>query len=103
MAKIKQNDTVKVIAGGLKGKIGKVVRVDEPNHQVYVEGVNVKERHIKPSQANPRGGKKDVHIGIDISNVALVIDGKEKTSRVGYKVTADGKVRIAKATNKEIK
>ncbi len=101
MAKIKSNDMVKVIAGGLKGKSGKVVKID--GNQVFIEGVNVKERHIKPSQVNPRGGKKDVHVGIDISNVALVIDGKDETSKVGFKITGDKKVRIAKKTNKEIK
>lgn len=103
MAKIKTNDMVKVVAGGLKGKSGKVVRVDAANHQVFIEGINVKTRHIRPNQFNPNGGKKDVHVGVDISNVALIIDDKETTSKVGYKIVDGKKVRIAKTTGKEIK
>ncbi|NCU30015.1 50S ribosomal protein L24, partial [Candidatus Saccharibacteria bacterium] len=63
-------------------------------------------RHIRPSQYNPRGGKKDIHTPVDISKVALVVDEKSgKTSRVGLIKNADGdKVRIARqAKNKEIK
>jgi ribosomal protein L24 len=56
-------------------------------------------------RARPRGGKKDIHVPVDISKVALVVDEKSaKTSRVGMKVTAEGKIRVAKALkNKEIK
>lgn len=101
MKRIVKNQLVKIVAGGNKGRIGKVVRVSE--NKVWVEGVNVKERHIRPSRVNPRGGKKDVHLPIDISNVKVVYDEKEAVSKIGYKVTDDGKVRVAKATGKEIK
>jgi large subunit ribosomal protein L24 len=101
MNRIKKNDVVKITTGQNKNKIGKVVKIT--SHQVWVEGVNVKERHIRPNRLNPRGGKKDVHLPIDASNVKVVIDGKEATSKVGYRVTETGKVRISKATGKEIK
>jgi large subunit ribosomal protein L24 len=101
--RIKLNDTVKVISGGLKGKTGKVVKVDAARNQVFIEKLNVKVRHIAPNRLNPRGGKKDVHVGIDLSNVALVVDEKGATSRVGYKSSDAGKVRFAKTTGKEIK
>ena len=54
--KIKKGDTVKVIAGKDNGKEGKVISVDQKNHKVLVEGVNVVTKHAKPSQANPEGG-----------------------------------------------
>ncbi|MDR1197240.1 MAG: 50S ribosomal protein L24 [Candidatus Nomurabacteria bacterium] len=101
MLRIKKDDVVKITTGGNKGKIGKVVRVTD--NKVWVEGVNIKERHIRPSKVNPRGGKKDVHLPVDISNVAIIHDGKEATSRVAYKITDAGKQRIAKKTGKEIK
>jgi large subunit ribosomal protein L24 len=101
MNRIKKNDVVKITTGNQKGKIGKVVRANDK--QVWVEGVNVKVRHIAPNRLNPRGGKKDVHLPIDISNVAVIYDGNEATSKIGYKVTDDKKVRIAKKTGKEIK
>ena len=70
-----------------------------------VEGVGLGHRHVKPSQINPRGGKKDIHVGISLHKLALVVDEKtSKTSRVGYKVTDGVKARVARQQkNKEIK
>jgi len=99
--RIRRDDLVKVVAGGQKGKIGKITKI--VGNQVWIEGVNMKIRHIAPNRLNPRGGKKDVHLPIDISNVALIIDGKEAISKVGYKLDDDKKVRIAKSTGKEVK
>ena len=101
--RIKKGDTVKVIAGASKGKTGTVERTDVKNGVVYLENLGKVKRHIKPSQLNPRGGTKEIHRGMPISNVALVVDAtKGKTSRVGY-TTKDGKkTRTAKATRKEI-
>ncbi len=105
MPRIRKDDTVKIIAGANKGTTGKVLKVNTKDATVLVEGVGVGHRHVKPSQLNPRGGKKDIHTAIDISKVALVVDEKAgTTSRVGYKVTDGAKTRVAKALkNKEIK
>lgn len=106
MARIHKDDLVKVIAGKNKGVTGKVLNVDAKAGTVLVEGVGVGHRHVKPSQYNPRGGKKDIHVPMDISKVALVVDEKSsKTSRVGLVKNADGgKTRVARqAKNKEIK
>ncbi|HEX4662522.1 MAG TPA: 50S ribosomal protein L24 [Candidatus Saccharimonadales bacterium] len=104
--KIKKNDTVKVIAGAHKGQLGKVLAVHPATHSVTVDGLGKVKRHIKPNQVNPRGGTKDVHVPIDISKVALVVDEKAATtSRVAYEIKSDGsKVRVARQLkNKEIK
>ncbi len=106
MARIRKDDIVKIITGSHKGTTGKVLSVDTKKNAVLVEGVGVGSRHVKPTQLNPRGGKKDIHVAIDISKVALVVDPKTaQTSRVGLTINADGvKVRTAKAlNNKEIK
>jgi len=106
MARIHKDDLVKIIAGKDKGTTGKVLAVDTKAQTVLVEGIGVGHRHVKPSQYNPRGGKKDIHVPTDISKVALVIDEKSaKTSRVGYIKNAEGgKIRVARqAKNKEIK
>lgn len=105
-ARIRKDDLVKIIAGAKKGTTGKVLAVDSRKGTVLIEGVGIGHRHVKPSQLNPRGGKKDIHVPMDISKVALVVDEKTgKTSRVGLINNADGgKTRIAKALkNKEIK
>ena len=98
--KIKKGDTVKVIAGKDNGKEGKVIAVDQKNKKVLVEGVNMITKHAKPSQANPNGGILQREAYIDISNVMLVFKGK--TTRVGFKVEGDKKVRVAKATGEVI-
>jgi len=106
MARIHTGDQIKIIAGSDKGTTGKVLSVNSKKGTVLVEGVGNITRHVKPSQMNPRGGKKDIHVPIDISKVALVVDTKtNQTSRVGLKKNADGvKVRLAKSLkNKEIK
>ena len=106
MARIRTGDTVKIIAGSKKGTTGKVLSVDTKKGAVLIEGVGVGHRHVKPNQLNPRGGSKDIHVPLDLSKVALVVDAKTgKTSRVGLVTNADGdKTRVAKSLkNKEIK
>lgn len=104
--RIKKDDIVKIISGSNKGKTGKVVQVLTKENAVLIEGIGTKTRHVKPSQLNPRGGTKDIHVPTSVHKVALVVDQKTSaTSRVGFAETADGtKVRVARqAKNKEIK
>ncbi|NCC19569.1 50S ribosomal protein L24 [Candidatus Saccharibacteria bacterium] len=106
MARIHKDDTVKVMTGRNKGTTGKVLAVDTKKATVLIEGVGVGHRHVRPSQVNPRGGKKDIHVPMGISKVALVVDEKTgKTSRVGLvKNTEGSKTRVARqVNNKEIK
>ena len=106
MPRIRKDDMVKIIAGAKKGTTGKVLKVNVAKGSLLIEGVGVAHRHVKPSQQNPRGGSKDIHVPMDISKVALVVDEKTgKTSRVGFVTNADGvKTRVAKSMkNKEIK
>ena len=98
--KIKKGDTVKLIAGKDKGTEGKVLSVDAKNHKVVVEGANMVTKHTKPSAANQNGGIIQKEAPIDISNVMLVHEGK--TTRVGFKMENDKKVRFAKSTGKVI-
>ena len=98
--KIKKGDLVKVIAGKDKDKEGKVIAVNTKNNTLLVEGVNMVTKHAKPSLANQQGGILHQEAAIDASNVMLVVDGK--TTRVGFKMDGDKKVRFAKATGKVI-
>ena len=66
---IKTGDTVTIIAGDNKGKSSKVVKMDLKNHRAMIEGIGVRERHLRATQFNPKGGKKDIHVGIDLSNL----------------------------------
>jgi large subunit ribosomal protein L24 len=104
--RIQKDDVVKLISGVNKGTTGKVVRVLPKKNAVLIEGIGVKHRKIKPSQLNPTGGSKDIHVPTPLHKVALVVDEKSATtSRIGYVKNADGiKVRLARQVkNKEIK
>lgn len=105
MAKIRKDDVVKIMSGDNKGTTGKVLAVLPRESAALVEGVGVASRKVKPSQLNPRGGTKDIHVPVPLAKLALVTDQKTaKTSRVGYKINAEGrKVRVARQQkNKEI-
>lgn len=104
--RIQKDDIVKLISGSNKGTTGKVVAVLPKKNAVLIEGLGVKHRKIKPTQLNPTGGHKDIHVPTPLHKVALVIDEKTgKTSRIGYDKNTEGaKVRLARQSkNKEIK
>jgi len=104
--RIQKDDLVKIISGSKKGTTGKVLAVLGKKNAALIEGVGTKHRHVKPSQLNPRGGSKDIHVATPLHKLALVVDEKtSKTSRVGYTKATDGsKVRVARQLkNKEIK
>ncbi len=106
MARIKKDDTVKLLSGKYKNQTGKVLEVLPKKNAVLIEGVGVGKRKVKPSQFNPQGGMKDIHVPTPLHKVALVVDEKASTtSRVGYVKNDDGKtVRVARQLkNKEIK
>ena len=101
---IKKNDTVVVLAGEDKGKTGKVLKVLVEKNRALVEGVNMVSKSTKPSAQNPQGGIVKQEAPIHISNLSLDDPKSGKATRVGIKVTEDGKkVRIAKKSGEEIK
>ncbi len=76
--KIHSGDQVKVIAGKDRGKTGKVMRVEPTKERVYVEGLNMVKRHMKPQQV--RDTNREQTVGgvisregpIHVSNVMLI-------------------------------
>ena len=101
MQRIKKNDTVKVISGNDKGKEGRVLTVYPKRNRLIIEGINMIKKHTRPSQDNPKGGIIEKEAPIDLSNVALIFEGK--VTKVGYKILNDGKkVRVCKKTGELI-
>jgi large subunit ribosomal protein L24 len=100
-AKIKKGDRVVVLAGKDKGRQGAVLRVLPKEDRVVVEGLNMVQRHTRPTQMDPQGGIKNKEAAIHISNVAIV-DSNGKPTRVGFRVEGDKKVRVAKTTGEVI-
>ncbi|MFP4167705.1 MAG: 50S ribosomal protein L24 [Desulfonatronovibrionaceae bacterium] len=103
--KIKQNDSVHVLQGKDKDKVGKVKKVYKSEGQVLIEGVNMVKRHVKPNPyKNEQGGIVEKEAPVNISNVALVCDSCSERTKVGFRSTSDGdKVRYCKKCNETIK
>lgn len=66
---VKKNDDVVVIAGNDKGKSGKVLKVFPQKGRVIVEGVNIRKRHMRPTQTSPQGSIIEREFPIHASNV----------------------------------
>ncbi|MBT9561321.1 MAG: 50S ribosomal protein L24 [Myxococcales bacterium] len=105
MARIRRDDSVMIIAGKDKGKVGRVMKLVDGGKKILVEKLNIARRHIKRTQQNPQGGIVDKEMPLDISNVALV-GPSGKTTRVRFKVETVGgnsvKTRVAVKTNETI-
>lgn len=95
--KIHRDDTVKVIAGKNKGRIGKVVAVMPQEQRVIVEGVNLVKRHVKPQQDRP-GTIIEKEASIAISNVALWDSLRGVTVKVGFRTEDGAKIRVDRKT-----
>ena len=95
---------VYVNAGDSKGQQGKVLKVDVSKQRAIVEGVNICKKATKPNAKNPQGGIVEQEAPIHISNLQVIDAKSGKPTKVGRKVTAEGKiVRYAKKTGEEIK
>ena len=100
--RLKKDDTVKIIAGKDKGVIGKIIKVDPENERVYVQGANMVSKTMKKKNQQDQVGITKIEAPIHVSNVAIVV-GKGETSKLGYKIDANGnKVRYAKKTGEVI-
>lgn len=86
---MKVGDKVLVIAGDNKGKEAKIVKIDRKAGKAMLEGIGMVERHMKKSYLNPQGGKKTIHVGIDMSNLKVVeakkADKKNAKAKKGAK------------------
>lgn len=89
-----RGDQVIVTAGNDRGRVGEVVRVVEDGARVVVKGVNIRAKHLKPTQQRPQGAVIREEMPIHVSNVSPVVDGKP--TRVSFATKSDGsKVRVA--------
>jgi len=88
---VKKGDTVKVISGNERGKIGKIVSVLTKSNKVVVEGLNLVTKHNKPTAKVPNGGIVQKEAPIHASNVMLL--EANQPVRTGKKISAEGKLQ----------
>ncbi len=93
---VKVNDTVVVIAGGIKskGKKGEVIACNVKNHTVTVRGVNMVKKHEKARKAQQVSQIVEVEAPIDVSNVMVLCPVCNKPTRVKHAVVDGKKVRV---------
>ena len=102
--RIRTDDTVVVISGKDKGKVGKVLRVDRKRDKIIVEGVNMVKRHqrAEPGRPNLQVGVIEKEGGIHVSNVAIA-EKDGSPSRVRIERREDGRrMRVTKKSGIEL-
>lgn len=97
--RLKKNDQVIVLTGRDRGKKGKILKIFVETNRAVVEGINLVQKHQRPSRENPKGGLVDREAKIHISNLQLVCPKTGKPTKIGYTFLADGsKSRVSKVS-----
>jgi large subunit ribosomal protein L24 len=104
-AKIRRDDEVIVISGKDRGKTGTVLRVDPAKDRVYVSGLNIVKRHMRPTQTPSGaqvGGVIEREGPIHVSNVMLIDPKDKKRTRVGISREGGKRTRVSRRTGSTI-
>lgn len=80
--RIRTGDTVQVITGKDKGKTGEVLKTLPSDNRVVVQGINMRTRHVKPTQEGEGGRIVTEEASLHASNVMLYSIAKKVASRV---------------------
>jgi len=88
--KIRKGDTVQVITGKDKGKTGEVLRTFPWENRVLVQGLNLRTKHVKPTQEGETGRILTEETAIHASNVMVYSTSKQVASRVELVTDKDG-------------
>nr|YP_010336759.1 ribosomal protein L24 [Stylonema alsidii]UNJ15165.1 ribosomal protein L24 [Stylonema alsidii] len=99
---VKVGDTVKVISGKDKGKIGKINQILAKKNTVIVEGVNFKTKHQKSRQEGEAGSIVKKEAPIHSSNVMYYSEKDDIVSRIGAKEIAEGSKTRYLVKNQEV-
>ena len=99
--KLKKGDEVIVLAGKDKGKTGKIIKMVPKQMKAVVSEINKVKKNQKPDNNQP-GGIIEKDMPIHISNLSFFDTSSDKPVRIGFKISKDKKIRINKASGKEI-
>ena len=99
--KLKKQDLVKVISGKSKDQSGRIVKVNEKDLTVVIEGVNKAKKHQKPTQRDQKGGIIEKEMPVHVSNVMLLNKSSEPV-KVRKTVQDGRRVRVEKKSGKAL-
>lgn len=100
---IRKGDYVTVLAGGDKGKTGRVKVVMPRKGQAIVEKVGVVKKNTRPTQKNPQGGIIELEKPVPVSRLMVVCMHCRRPTRLKRIRLASGdKVRVCRHCNEQL-
>ena len=94
---------MQVINGKEKGKTGEVLKTLPIENRVIVKGINIRTKHVKPTQDGESGRIVTEEASLHASNVMIYSTTKKVSSRVELVLQKDGsKKRRLKKTGEFI-
>lgn len=100
--KLKTGDNVIVIAGGDKGKKGKITKIIKASNKVVIDGINTKKKHQRARRSDEQGAVIEISLPINASNVMILDPKSGKQTRIAKKMVGDKNVRIAQKSGQEL-
>ena len=100
--KLIKGDEVQVIRGKDKGKRGNVEKVLRKSNAVLLPGLNLYKRHMKARSQKQPSEIITIIKPLPVSNVLLVCPKCHLTTRVGFSIDKDKKIRICKKCKQTI-
>lgn len=90
---VKKGDNVKVLSGDDKGKFGVILKVYPARMKAVVEGINLVKKHKKSKDGNKKGVITEEEAPINICKLMVYDPKLNLCSRVGRKVSENGKLK----------
>ena len=100
--KLKVNDTIEVLSGRDKGKLGKVTQFFRPEGLVVVEGVNIRFKHLRARRRGEVGQRVQFAAPLQLAKVQLICPHCNKRTSVAATMVDDKRVRSCKKCSQAI-
>lgn len=103
MLRIKKGDKVRVISGSDRGVEGVVERVYPKLNKALILGVGMYKKHVSAKKSRDgKGGVFELPRPIDISKISLLDPKSGKPTKVGFTLSGDKKLRVARSSKQLI-
>ena len=99
---ISKGDTVRVMRGEDKTKVGKVIRVFTKTGRITIEGVNIVKRHRKARRAEEQSQILEMPAPIHHSNVMLLDPKSGAPTRIRRRTDDEGDARARRRSKERI-
>jgi len=100
--KLKKGDHVKIVLGKDKGREGKIGKVFPKTQKVLIANVNQYKRHLKAKSQREPSEIVVITKPLPVYNVALICPHCKLSTRVGFKIEKNDKIRVCSKCDKKI-